>query len=145
LIGLGLIATALLLRRREEWGFAEAACLKWGTLLIVLPLIISTVDVEAVEWIFGIDFTNKQIVILSAVGVLVAFAVLFGRSRAELVRPVLIGLALLFLLLIVPVDGKSWLEMDVGGSHLPYGLYVIRVFVLTLLAIGLGVRATIRN
>ena len=140
LIGLGLIATALLLRRREAWGFAEAACFKWGTLLIVIPLILSTVDVKAVEWIFGIDLTTKQIVILSGVGVLVALAVLFGRARAELVRPVLIGLTLLFLLLIVPVDGKPWLDMEVGGSHLPYGLYVVGVFVLTLLAIGLGVR-----
>jgi len=140
LIGLGLIATALLLRRREAWGFAEAACFKWGTLLIVIPLILSTVDVKAVEWIFGIDLTTKQIVILSGVGVLVALAVLFGRARAELVRPVLIGLTLLFVLLIVPVDGKPWLGMEVGGSNLPYGLYVIGVFVLTLLAIGLGVR-----
>jgi uncharacterized membrane protein len=140
LIGLGLIAAALLLRRGKAWGFGEAACFKWGTLLIVLPLIISTVNVEAVEWIFGIDFTTKQILILSAVGVLVASAVWFGRTRAGLVRPVLIGLALLFLLLIVPVDGRPWLKMKVGGSHLPYAIYVIGVFVLTLLAIGLGVR-----
>lgn len=140
LIGLALIATALLLRRRVEWGFAESACAKWGTLLIALPLIVSTVHVEAVEWIFGIEFTTKQIVILCAVGLLVASAALVGRARADLVRPVLIGLALLFCLLIVPVDGKPWLRLDVGGSHWPYGLYVVGVFWLALLAIGLGVR-----
>jgi hypothetical protein len=140
LIGLGLIATALLLRRREAWGFAEAACVKWGTLLIALPLIVSTVHVEAVEWIFGIEFTVKQMVILCGVGVLVALAALFGRTRAELVRPVLIGLTVLFLLLIVPVEGKPWLKMQVNGAHLPYGVYVIGVFALALLAIGLGLR-----
>jgi uncharacterized membrane protein len=140
LIGLGLIAGAQLLRRGEEWGFAEAACMKWGTLLIALPLIISTVHVGAVEWIFGIAFTFKQIVILSGVAVLVLSAVVFGQARAALVRPVLIGLAVLFALLIVPVDGRPWLDMTVGGSHLPYGLYVIAVFALALLAIGLGVR-----
>jgi uncharacterized membrane protein len=141
LIGLGLTASALLARRREAWGFAEAASVKWGTFLIALPLIVSTVGVEAVGWIFDVAFTTKQIIILSTVGVLIGLAVLFGRFRADLVRPVLVGLGVLFVVLIVPVDGKPWLVMRVGGSHLPYGLYVIGVFVLALLSIGLGVRA----
>ncbi len=141
LIGLGLIAVALLLRRREMWRFAEAACVTWGVLLIALSLIVSTVHVEAVEWIFGVEFNAKQLVILCAIGVLVVAAVRFGRARVELVRPVLIGLALLFVLLIVPVDGKPWLSMTVQGAHIPYGVYVIGVFALALLAIGLGLRA----
>lgn len=141
LLGLGLIAVALLLRRGEAWSFAEAACLKWGALLIALPLIVSTVHVESVEWVFGIEFSTKQILILCAIALLVAAAAVFGRARAELVRPVLIGLAVLFGLLIVPVDGKPWLQTTVNGSHWPYGVYVIGVFALALLAIGLGLRA----
>jgi uncharacterized membrane protein len=141
LIGIGLISIALLVRRRPDLSFAETACFKWGTLLIVIPLIISTVHVEAVEWIFGIDLTTKQILILSAVGALVALAVSFGHVRTALSRPVLIGLTLLFVLLIVQIDGQPWLKMDVNGVHLPYGLYVVGVFVLALLSIGLGLRA----
>lgn len=141
LLGIGLISIALLVRRRKEWGFAEAACLKWGTLLIAIPLIICTMHVELVEGFFEIDFTPKQIILLAGVVVLLILAVSLGTLRTPLTRPVLIGITGVLFLFMVEVDGVSWLSMEFNGWHLAYGFFVIAVFSLSLLSIFMGLRA----
>lgn len=140
-IGVGLVSLSLLLARRDDLQFARDACFKWGTLLATVPLVLATAHVELGEWLFTIDLTNKQILILVAVVAVLVSALVLGSFHSRLGRPVLSGTAILSVLLIVPIAGKPWLAHKLAGVHLLYGVYVITIFFLALLCIWLGIRA----
>ena len=44
------------------------------------------------------------------------------------------------LMMLAPAAGPPWVAREVGGVHVFFGLYVLAVFVLALLAIWMGIR-----
>lgn len=137
IIGIGLVCLSVLLARTDRLGFAGGPCFQWGTPLIALPFIIGTTHIEVMEWLFGIDLSVKQILVLVAAGVVLGLSLAAGAFQSRLGRPVLSGTAVLSVLLIVPVAGQPWLTRH----GLLYALYVIAIFALALLSVWIGIRA----
>lgn len=137
LVGAGLVALALLARRSAGWRFSETPLFRWGVVLAAVPLLASTAHIEAARWLFGFDGSLEQILILGAVGGLVAGALAFGRVGSRAGRPLLAAAVALFGLVLVQDSGRSW----TAAAPWTFALWVAAVFVLALAAIWIGARA----
>ena len=141
LIGVGLISLSLLSARSKSWEFLQDSCIRWGLVLIAVPVVLSTADAQAAKALYTIEGTLKQLLILGVVALLLAAALVYGQFRSRIMRPVLVGAAAFSALMLVPVDGEPWIASTVGDLHLPFAAYVLAVFALALLTIWTGVRA----
>ncbi len=140
LLGVALMALSTLLARREDTSFGRSPCLSWGTFIVAATLILTTAHVELAELLYRADFTGKQIaIIVGAIG-LVAAAVAVGRPRSAATRAAMVATLMLPLMMLAPAAGPPWVAREVGGVHVFFGLYVLAVFVLALLAIWMGIR-----
>jgi len=141
MIGVGLISLSLLTARKEAWKFLRGSTLGWGLALVATSAVVSTVGAGAAEWFFGFAGRPTQIATLAAVAFLLATALARGEFRWPESRWVLGSTAALFGLMLVPLADKHWLAEEIGGFHLPFGIYVVAVFSLTLLTIWAGVKS----
>lgn len=137
LVGIGLIALSLLAQRTADWLFTASPTLRWGLLLAAIPLIISTVDIEAAKGMFDLDGSLKQVLILIAVAMLVGLALRFGAFASRMGRPLFLGAAVFVLSPLLPVSGKPWM----AANSIAFVVYILMVFFLALYVIWVGVRA----
>jgi uncharacterized membrane protein len=137
LVGIGLVSLSLLADRADTWRFASAPAFRWGILLAAVPLVISTTHAEAAKALFQFPGSLKQILILAAVVLFTGLALMFGAFRSREGRPLVAAATIFFGLVLVQAGDGPW----IASGPLPYGLYIVAVFVLALAAIWVGVRA----
>lgn len=145
LIGLSLIALALLARKNKEWSYVTSSWMGWGALFIAVPLVIATGVSEVLEEMFAMTFTVKQVVIMIVCTALVAAAILYGDVRTKQSKGVIVGVAAALLLLLIQRNGEPLLGTMIDRSGFLYALYVIAVFALSLLTVWLGVNTLNKN
>ncbi len=135
LLGLGLVALALLVERLPAWRFAAGTWLVWGALLIAFPLVLATIHEEVLEVMFRLPFTPKQWAVIAACVGLAGLALGVGRfgSRSNRLLLILVA-ALLFGLLLLGSGAGT--EAD---KLFPW--FVLLVFLLALWLTWAGVEA----
>lgn len=93
LLGVALVAGSLLLRRTREWSFATTSTARWGLVLLIVPLLITSAHVDAAEFFFDVEGSPKQLAVMGAAALLALAAVALGwgagdsRSRGDAPGP----------------------------------------------------------
>jgi uncharacterized membrane protein len=141
LIGVGLISLSLLVRQSNNWEYLRSSSFAWGLGLVVVSAVLSTAGTEVAEWIFGFTGRPTQIAVLAVTTLLLIAALAFGRFRWPPSRWILGATAVLFALVLVPLNDKHWIGEEIAGLHLLFAGFVVAVFVLALLTIWTGVKA----
>lgn len=141
ILGLGLIAAAVLVPRLQQWRFAAGALMGWGLTLFLIPLIIATAGVTVATTLFGFSGSAKQWVVLISAVVLVGLALIQGRFRSDSGRVLLAIAAGFSIVLVLPLTASPWIGWSAGVWHPLFGLYVIGLAAVALLAISVGIRA----
>lgn len=139
LLALGLIALSTLVPRRDDLAFLQTPSFRWGILLVVVPLLVTSAHVDVAETFFTADFNAKQIVIIVVSVLLVAAAFFAGKVESQWSKPAMAALAALLLVMLIPSGDASWVGLEVGGVHLFFGLYVVALFAMALFTIWLGI------
>ncbi|MCB1762444.1 MAG: DUF2157 domain-containing protein [Gammaproteobacteria bacterium] len=135
LLGLALVAVALLVERLPNWRFATGTWIVWGALLISVPLVVATIDDDVLKFLIQIDFTSKQWSIIAFSFGLVGLALWLGRFTSPRSR-------LLMVLVAGLLFGMLFLGDIERASLMPvYALFVLLVFLLSLGLIWNGVQA----
>ena len=148
LLAMSCVSLGLLARRAQAWAFSANALIAFGSLMVATLLLVCTLDNGAVEGVFKLQFTMKQLSIIGGTLVLVTAAALLGGVNHQ-GRALLIGTTAVMLALIYPASG----EVELASPHLgslfddnviAFGLYVFFVFTLSLAAVWVGVATTNR-
>ncbi|MCB1851757.1 MAG: DUF2157 domain-containing protein [Gammaproteobacteria bacterium] len=135
LLGLALVAVALLVERLPNWRFATGTWLVWGALLISVPLVVATIDDDVLKFLIQIDFTSKQWSIIAFSIGLVGLALWLGRFTSPRSR-------LLMVLVAGLLFGMLFLGDIERANLMPvYALFVLLVFLLSLGLIWNGVQS----
>ncbi len=149
-LGLGLISLSLLLRKTTWKSFASPIIFVWGTLCLAIPLIISTFHHDAFNSIFSLTLGVKQWLIIMSCGVLMALSLSMTQFQSRFGRYTLLGIAVLLCMILIQVPAvtrhwytergwtQSWLAAPFDQSPLYFGIYVIIIFALSLLAVWIG-------
>lgn len=135
ILGLSLACIGLLVRRSDNWRFAAATWLAWGTMLAAVPLIIASFHARLFQWMLEIDLTDKHWVIIVTSVLLLAAALVFGDFRARHSGLGLTFIAMILYLLIV----IGVMEPDTKLARGPlYMGFLIIVFVMALVVVWAG-------
>lgn len=135
LLGLALVAVALLVERLPNWRFATGTWIVWGALLISVPLVVATIDDDVLKFLIQIDFTSKQWSIIAFSIGLVGLALWLGRFTSPRSR-------LLMVLVAGLLFGMLFLGDIERANLMPvYALFVLLVFLLSLGLIWNGVQS----
>jgi uncharacterized membrane protein len=137
ILGVALVSLALLVRRLDGWRFASGTWLVWGALLIAGPLVVATIDGEALSFLFEISLTTKQVVLLGLGGTLTLAALWRGEFEDPGNRILLTVVAVLVFACVV-ASAWGWLTKG-GGSLFP--LFVLAVIALSLYLVWGGLAA----
>jgi len=137
MLGLALVSLALLARRIDGWRFASGTWLVWGALLVAAPLVVATIDDEALAFLFEIALTPKQWVVLALGAALTLAAVWLGKFDDPGNRLLLAAVALLVFACVVAsaVGGLA------KGGWALFPLFVLIVIGLALYLVWGGLAA----
>jgi uncharacterized membrane protein len=135
LLGLGLVALALLVERLPAWRFAGTTWLVWGALLVAFPLVLATTHVEMLEVMFRLPFTPKQWALIGACIGLAGLALGTERFASRSNRMLLILVAAVLFGLLLLGSGA-----DLKAEAL-FPWFVVVVFLLALWLTSAGLQA----
>lgn len=148
IIGIGLVAIALLVPD-TPFAWLKKPATAFGTLLVAVPLTISTFDPEIFAWIFGID-----VQFLHPVIGLAALALVVIVWRRDPTSPLAMGFGSVFLLLVALLPQTSsdssdrytepWLAEPFEVSSGLFWVYTAIIFGLSVGAIIAGQRFDIK-
>lgn len=139
ILGLGMVSLSLIVRSHRPCAFMHEALLGWGTLLILVPTIISTADSEVPEEMFAMGWTLKQwIILVTSIGLVLFACVWRGAKRTE-TKSFLLVLALLYVAVLVQRGEESLVGYVLDTNALLYFLYVLVIFALSLWAVWIGI------
>jgi uncharacterized membrane protein len=139
ILGLGLICLGLLAQRSQGWRFAGATWLIWGTLLVAIPLVLSTIHPELFEFLLAMEGSPKQWMIILSVAALLILAVLYGHFDARQNWRVL-AIVTVFLLAIYAFNALGY--SDALENRFIFLAYAISVLALSILLIWSAVMAS---
>lgn len=138
LLGMGLIFGALLAKDTVRWNFLSEALQRYGMILSIVPVLISTMDISIPKEIFSMGGTAKQyIIIVCTYGLSVLIFWKNMISKTELKVYTLTTLAL-FGILLLQRGGQSIVGYTLENNSLLYFLYVLVVFAFSLWSVWLG-------
>jgi uncharacterized membrane protein len=137
LLGLALLSLGLLVQRSAGWRFASGTWIMWGALLMAVPLVLATVSVEALDWLFRITPRLKHWLSMAVSAGLVAAALRFGGLNDAKHKALLAGLGVL--LLALPLLGATGIELK--NHKVLFLLYPLTLFVIVLVTVWLGAQA----
>ncbi|MBU0766388.1 DUF2157 domain-containing protein [Patescibacteria group bacterium] len=143
LIGIGLIALGTVVRDRVTW--AEDSLFKWGTLLIAIPLIATTVHQEIASWFFETVFTLKQLLILGGVFFVIAISLVKGKMHSDISKIALLGVAAFLVLPTLHVGGEPLVGAAIKDNLVLFLMHILVVFGISLLSVWFGIRTANRG
>lgn len=138
-LGIGLVSLALLLRNSTRWDFAHHACMKWGALLVTVPMIISTFDSSVPGEIYEMTGTLKQYLVIGTSLIFAALAVWKGDLDRSESKVYLLTLAALMTAMLIQWNGQSGVGVVFDSSELLYFLYILAVFAVALWTVWIGI------
>ena len=142
-IGVGLIAASILAARARDDSlqFLLTALRFWGGLLIAVPLILTTVDEDFVDFLFHITWSTKQIGI---VGLVFASTGAVFATGPRLTSYIMFGFSAVLLLLQIRVEDGMPLIAAMADIDALYVCLVIVIFALAVATASFGARLSSR-
>lgn len=144
LVGIALAALAILVERTEFVWLGRPAS-AFGSILVAVPVVVSTFHPEAFGWIFQIDVRPFHFFVAAgAVGMVVAAWMQNRRSPLGLAALAVAGLLLALLPQVrdgssrYGSDSTSWLADSFYDSQLLFGLYAAIILGLAIATIVAG-------
>ena len=139
LFGMGLVSGSLLIRKKPQCAFLHEALMSWGTVLVTVPLIVSTIDSDIPGEMYDMGGTLKQWILITVAIALTVLATVKGDiKRSETRGYLLVFLALLGAMLLQK-DGHSIVGSVLDSNAMLYFLYILVVFAIALWSVWMGV------
>jgi len=138
LLGMALIFSSILTKTTARWDFLSEAMQRYGMILAIIPVLISTIDISIPQEMFSMGGTLKQYIIIVCTYGLSALVFWKGMVvRSELKAYTLTALVL-FGILLLQRGGQSIVGYTLDTNPLLYFLYVLVVFAFSLWGVWLG-------
>lgn len=144
-LGLGLIATALLLRKYNIWSYAAQSWIGWGVLLIAIPIVSMTADSQVIKEFFTMTFTLKQLIIICTGFLLAMVAIATNSVRSTDGKVVLLVTAIVLFFFTLQKNGQPLVGTIVHQNPAAFILYILFAFALALLSVWIGIRLLDKN
>ena len=138
-LGIGLVSLGVILRNSSQWDFAHHACIKWGALLVTIPMIISTFDSAIPGEIYEMTGTLKQYLVIGASLILASLSVWIGDLDRSESKVYMLTLAALMGAMLIQWNGQSGVGVVFEASELLYFLYVLAIFAVALWTVWVGI------
>lgn len=136
ILGLGLVALAVLHRKKKYLHFGESTLFNWGIFLVLFPVVVSTVDKEVFFPIFDLTFDRiavATIVVSAALGVAASLVGTFKTNQGRYSIGAL-GLYLVFLYVIAKVPDMLGFTVSYYDSPpMVTGLFVVHILMALVL------------
>ena len=139
ILGVGLMSAGLIIRKVVAWNFLAPACVKWGAVLIVFPLLISTMDSGIPKEILTMTGSIKQYLVVGISFVLTALSVWIGDMKKSEPKVFLLTLAALLAAILIQTGDTSGVGVAFEYSPLLYFLYILVIFALSLWVVWVGI------
>jgi len=138
ILGMGLVSLSLIIKMYDTWHFLYQPLLRWGVILIAVPLIISTIDSEIPNEMYKVGGTIKQFSIIAIAYILSLFAMWKNLVERSEPKVYMITLAALLGVMLFQTEGVSMVGRLLDMSPLMYFLYVLVIFALSLWGVWIG-------